>query len=254
LNQTDVRRECLGGTPGCGGAGWNLDNEVDPSTAKNQVLTGVLTPDLATDFGVIFVTGNIGVAGTVNGLRREPSPGVTAAIDQGTRLTVAADGNVYITGHLNYQLDPRGSDGVFASVTPGGGDDDLEVQNILGLVSWSGGIHLSSALSGDLLLHAFVMVANINNGAAPIGQLSFDDPNGAYRGAVKLFGGVVQKTMGVFGTGGTPGTGYARAWVYDERARYRGLGPPVFPGFPNFTASTSLGVDSYTWRPGRFTP
>jgi hypothetical protein len=58
--------------------------------------------------------------------------------------------------------------------------------------------------------------------------------------------------MGTFGSPGTPGTGYARNWLYDERFRYRGLAPPAFPGFPRFTAATSLGIDSYTWRLGRF--
>jgi hypothetical protein len=40
--------------------------------------------------------------------------------------------------------------------------------------------------------------------------------------------------------------------VYDERFRYRALSPPAFPGFPNFSAATSLGTDSYSWRLGLF--
>jgi hypothetical protein len=251
LNQTIVRRECQANTSRCGGgSGWILDEDVDPASARLQVLSGLLSPNPETDFGVIFVDDGIGVAGTTLGLRREPGAGVTAAVDRDTRLTIAADSNIYIAGHLDYLVDPRGPDGVFASPTPGAGDDDLGVQNVLGIVSWRDGIHLSSALTGDLRLHALIMVPAITGGGAPDGQLSFDDPNGLYRGVVRLLGGVVQKTMGVFGTAGSPGTGYARDWVYDERARHRGLGPPVFPGFPNFTASTSLGVDSYTWRAG----
>jgi hypothetical protein len=56
------------------------------------------------------------------------------------------------------------------------------------------------------------------------------------------------------GTFGQPSSnlGYARDWVYDERFRFRALSPPAFPGFPNFTAATSLGIDSYTWRLGLF--
>ena len=66
-----------------------------------------------------------------------------------------------------------------------------------------------------------------------------------------VVGGVVQKTMGQFGQP-SPNRGYDRDWVYDERFRYRALSPPAFPGFPNFSAATSLGIDSYTWRLGLF--
>jgi hypothetical protein len=57
--------------------------------------------------------------------------------------------------------------------------------------------------------------------------------------------------MGTFGQPSS-NTGYARKWLYDERLRYKALSPPAFPGFPNFTAATSLGIDSYTWRLGLF--
>jgi hypothetical protein len=30
------------------------------------------------------------------------------------------------------------------------------------------------------------------------------------------------------------------------------MSPPLFPGFPKFTAATGLGIDSYTFRAGRF--
>ena len=96
-----------------------------------------------------------------------------------------------------------------------------------------------------------VFVANLNGNGEPSGQFSFDDPNGTYRGESLVLGGVVQKTMGTFGQPGS-NTGYARDWVYDERFRYRALSPPAFPGFPNFTAATSLGIDSYSWRLGIF--
>ena len=96
-----------------------------------------------------------------------------------------------------------------------------------------------------------VFVANLGNQAEPSGQFSFDDPNGTFRGRSEVLGGVVQKTMGTFGQPSS-NLGYARDWVYDERFRYRGLSPPAFPGFPNFTGATSLGIDSYTWRLGIF--
>ena len=190
---------------------------------------------------------------------------VTAA--NGTRLTVAADGNIWITGHLNYRVEPRGADGFFSDPIPGdasgtSADDQLDVQNVLGIVSWgttatwvptsrAGGIRLSSALTGDLATHGMVFVANLSGQAEPSGQFSFDDPNGSYRGESLVLGGVVQKTMGTFGQPSS-NTGYARDWVYDERFRYRALSPPAFPGFPNFTAASGLGIDSYSWRLGIF--
>jgi hypothetical protein len=132
----------------------------------------------------------------------------------------------------------------------------MDVQNVLGIVAWgnggvASGIRLSSALNGDLATHAMVFAANLGLQAEPSGQFSFDDPNGPYRGESLVLGGVVQKTMGTFGQPSS-NTGYARDWVYDERFRYRALSPPAFPGFPNFTGATSLGIDSFTWRLGIF--
>jgi len=263
-------------------------------------LTPTVTAPL--DYGVIFVhNADVGQVGTSNGLRRgyfsttgctarlagaggtkdchvagwvDPSyaiyqnPGATTANkNDGVRLTVAADGNVWITGALNYRVDPRGTDGIFSDPIPGdpsgtSADDQLDVQGVLGVVSWStpsawvpttrtGGVRLSSALTGDLATHAMVFVANLSGNGEPSGQFSFDDPNGAYRGISTVLGGVVQKTMGTFGQPSS-NTGYARDWVYDERLRYRALSPPAFPGFPNFTAASSLGIDSYSWRLGIF--
>jgi hypothetical protein len=138
----------------------------------------------------------------------------------------------------------------------------MDVQNVLGVISWSapaawvpttraGGVRLSSALDLDHLTQGMVFVANLSGNAEPSGQFSFDDPDGTYRGVSRVLGGVVQKTMGTFGQPSS-NLGYARDWVYDERFRYKALSPPAFPGFPNFTAATSLGIDSYTWRLGLF--
>jgi hypothetical protein len=268
LNQTTVARECWSTSAvACNnnaGSTWRID-----TAQVQQTLNGVFTPNQTTDFGVLYVNGTIGVANTETGLRQ--MPGRAAAVYQdladptrGSRWTVVANGNIFITGHLAGRVDPRGPDLVFSSPTPGTGDDQLGVQNVLGVVSWGGGIRLSRWLSQanlglnyamlptDLILQGMFMAVDMNNGASPIGEISFDDPNGAYRGIANLLGGVVQKTMGTFGSPGTPGTGYARNWLYDERFRYRGLAPPAFPGFPRFTAATSLGIDSYTWRLGRF--
>lgn len=286
-----VQRQCLTTVAAptvCSSAGtvWNPDTTILPTSARTENLTGLLSPNASTDRGVLFVNsaclsnscgtglGAIGGRNTTNGLRKDPSPTVARAVDQNTRLTIAADGDIYLTGHLTYQIEPRGADGVFSEPIPGdpsgtSADDQLDVQNVLGVVSWDGGIHLSQALNqtmlnntlpvgdpqrdGNLRMQGMFMAVNIGGGTSTgEGQVSFDDPSGAYRGQARLLGGVVQKTMGTFGSPGSPGTGYARDWVYDERFRYRGLAPPSFPGFPNFTVATSLGIDSYSWRLGLF--
>jgi hypothetical protein len=289
-----VTRQCLKtGTPpsdaqvtcnGGAGATWWQDQTLGPGW-QQQVLTGLFSPDPATDRGMIFVyDGDIGQVGTSNGLRRGTYNTAdihavgwvdtafaiyqnTVDATRGMRLTVAADGNVWITGPLNYRVDPRGADGFFSDPIPGdatgtSADDQMDVQNVLGVLSWatpaptvpvsrSGGVRLSSVLTGDLATHGMVFAANLSNQAEPSGQFSFDDPNGVYRGISQVVGGVVQKTMGTFGQPSS-NLGYARDWIYDERFRYRALSPPAFPGFPNFTAATSLGIDSYTWRLGLF--
>jgi hypothetical protein len=288
-----VTRQCLKtGTPptdagacnGGAGATWWEDTNF-AAALRVQTLNGLFSPDPATDRGIIFVyDGDIGQVNTSNGLRRGTYNTAdihatgwvdaafaiyqdTADASRGMRLTVAADGNVWITGPLNYRVDPRGADGFFSDPIPGdptgtSADDQMDVQNVLGVLSWAtpnptvpvsraGGVRLSSVLTGDLATHGMVFAANLSNQAEPSGQFSFDDPNGAYRGISQVVGGVVQKTMGTFGQPSS-NLGYARDWIYDERFRFRALSPPAFPGFPNFTAATSLGIDSYTWRLGLF--
>ena len=276
-----------------GGSQWYLIPTGEAGgTYREQIFDGVFSPTPAIDRGVIYVAdgpgsgGNIGLTGTagdastLHGLRRgtfQPLPSNTnGGIDiatpthamfqdtadptRGMRLTVAADGNIFIAGPLNYRVEPRGGDQFFSDPIPGDDsgtstDDEMDVQNVLGIVSWgagmAGGVRLSAALDGNLDTHGMVFVANLNGSAQPSGQFSFDDPNGDYRGISTVVGGVVQKTMGTFGQPSS-NLGYARNWVFDERFRYRALSPPAFPGFPNFTAATSLGIDSYTWRLGLF--
>lgn len=274
-NTITVTRQCRNGAGKCSGGGWSTNalttaapaGTLPAGVAAVQTMTGRFSPSASTDNGVIFVTGDIG-SNSDQGLRRDISGGFSAAIDQNTRLTIGAGalgitgiaidqpsatrGDIFITGEVNYQVDPRGGDGVFSTPIPGSGDDNLTPQNVLGVVSWDGGIRLSSALNGDLRLHGEYMAPNLTGGGSPEGQIRFEDCGGSYRGIVNLLGGVVQQTMGCFGSPGSPGLGYARNWVYDERFRYRALSPPSFPGFPRFTVTTGVGIDSYGWRAGRY--
>ncbi len=283
---TTVVRQCQAGGNQrlwCAGAGWRTDAPVAPPAGGSlpagvqplQVLTGLLSPNLTANNGVIFVTGDIGSNNAQSeGLRRDPTVG--AAVDQSTRLSIGAGaqgaagiaggtrGRIYITGNLNYQIDPRGADGSFDGppATDPTQDDNLGVQNVLGVVSWDGGIYLSPLglpAVGNLILHGMFMTPNLtgNQGDVNEGEFSFGSQTGdacgtAFRGQAQLLGGVVQMRMGCLGTPGTPGLGYSRNWVYDDRFKVRALSPPVFPGFPQFTTNVSVGIDSYGWRAGRY--
>jgi hypothetical protein len=288
-NQTIVRRECWGSPSppapaiNCDAglnAVWQLDPYL-PANVRQQTLAGVFSPDVDTDHGVLFVQRHIGLVDTEFGLRQCPNiaglnycPGATAALYNnpadtfdGARWTVAAAGDIFLTGHMILQRDPRGTElpiPVFTTPLPGVGDD-LDAQNVLGVIAWTGGLRMSQWLSpgnlaarylgidsSNLYLQGMFMAPAINGGAAPIGQISFDDSNGTYRGQARLLGGVIQKTMGTLGSPGTPGTGYARDWVYDERFRHRAMSPPLFPGFPRFTSTGGPGKDDFTFRSGSF--
>jgi hypothetical protein len=284
--------------------GGNINQQVFPGVFSRNVGDGLSpTVTQPLDYAVVYVfNADIGREDTLDGLRRlsfsTTSTGVPGCtphthgtgvlagtrdchvpggvdpghavfqdptnVNNGSRLMVAADGNIWITGNLNYRVDPRGpgSDPVFSDPIPGEDDDQLDVQNVLGIVSWatpspwvpasrSGGIRLSRALTGRLDTHGMIFAANLSGRAEPSGQFAFDDPDGSFRGESRVLGGVVQKTMGQFGQL-SPSRGYERDWVFDERFRYRALSPPAFPMFPNFTAATSLGIDSFTWRLGLF--
>ena len=134
------------------------------------LLPTVLAP---LDYDVVYIANaDIGQVGTSNGLRRgtfsatgctpqtagaggtlachvtgvvNPTYAIyqdTGNVNNGTRLTVAADGNVWITGNLNYRIEPRGADGDFSAPIPGdatgtSADDQMDVQNVLGVVSWA---------------------------------------------------------------------------------------------------------------------
>lgn len=292
LAQITVTRQCwrrnAGGPPapscgtnnGTGANGWNDDSSLTGGALASQTINGLLSPSLTQDFGIIYVgntpaganpvgTASIGTAGTVFGLRRDPLAGTTAAIEQNTRLTIAADRHIYITGNLNYAVDPRGANGTFEAQGSPVIDDTMAVQNVLGIVSWDGGVYLSTGLPalGDVMIHGMIMAPNITRTSGTpftgngVGEFHFGAFNAAvgtgsacgtsYRGIVRLLGGVIQETMGCLGQPGIPGNGYARDWIYDERYRRAGLGPPEFPLFPTFTANSQPGIRTYSWRSTR---
>jgi hypothetical protein len=307
VGQTRVRRQCLKGVGQqtaagtCSGSGtqWWDDTGV-VAALRDQTFTGVFSPDMATDRGLIFVTGNIGTTGTagtastLHGLRRgifvTPATGAgsntnggidltplyavyqdTVTLTRGMRLTVAADGNIFIAGALNYRVEPRGADLFFSDPIPGdasgtSADDQLDVQNVLGVVSWGlngtglgltqGGVRLSAALTGDLQTHAMVFVANSAAWAVPSGQFSFDEPNGTSEASRQSWAASFRRPWGPSAsrrlTPATRGTGSTTSASAIARCRRRPSPASRTSPPPRGSASTATaGVWASSSKPAR---
>jgi len=222
---------------------WNgslcTGNASDPWTPEPgitaQTLSGLTN-------GVVFVD-----SGGIQALHG-PTTGA-AAVNRDTLLDIIADGTINITHHLRYQADPRGADGVW-----GGSDDQIGVDNVLGLVSWNGDVVIDTPDGfGPVDLHFIVMTPNLDGGAGGEFRAARQSARPA-EGNANLVGGVIQMTFGPFGTfsGASLVHGYATNWSHDQRYLLRGLAPPFFPTLENFVVTTTgLGFNTYTWRQGR---
>ncbi|MDQ7841443.1 MAG: pilus assembly PilX N-terminal domain-containing protein [bacterium] len=156
--------------------------------------------------GVIYLDGSV-TASTVG-------QGLYGIVQQGTRLTIAAQGEIRITDHLVYQRPPAGP-----GDNPG---------NVLGLWSRTGNVTIEGSLApNNLYMDAAVLV--------PSGKFwvrgwdSLPD-----KGTISFLGGTVQATYGEFGRF-DPIRAYGRAMTYDWRLRSN-VSPPFFPMTPGYTA------------------
>ena len=176
--------------------------------------------------GVIYVSGNVAISGTLRG-----------------QVTVAATGNIVIADDMRYATDPgagtcadmlgmfAGNDVVVADNTlnspqrPGNGlnyrtYDDTQDEFIQGVV---------------LALDQFT-VENYNGGstnAEPCGGVQ------AGRGCLYLTGGIIQESRGPVGL--TNGSGYIKRYAYDQCVL--GNPPPYFPTTGHFARGRQFEVD-----------
>lgn len=157
-------------------------------------------------------------AGTFNGIVYTTSAitgnGLYGTVNKDTRLTVAAEGEIRITGHVVYETPPAG---------PG-----HNPTNVLGLYSVGGDVTVVGAVTpNDLYIDAVVM--------APTGKFwveGFDTlPD---KGILYSLGGSIQGTFGAFGLF-NPLRGYGRQMTYDWRLRSN-VAPPFFPLTNIYTA------------------
>jgi hypothetical protein len=210
----------------------NASRALDTLLATRQVEAQYLWP-LGRIFnpnskGVIYVTGRVVLSGVVHG-----------------KVTVAASDDIIIGDDLKYAIPP--------------GSVQCVTGDILGLLSaqsiimsdnalntpqnWgAGGAYKTYASTPDEFLQAVILTLNSftveRYDAGPTTQ----EPCGATawgRGCLYITGGVIQGTRGAVGT--TAGTGYIKAYSYDQCAFQ--TPPPYFPTTGRFFRNRYYEID-----------
>ena len=157
--------------------------------------------------------------------------GFAGTVERDTVLTVIAENDIVISGHVRYEADPRLA----------GNENAL---NLLGLIAWAGNIRVGITAPNDLVIQG-VLMAPAGNG------LYVDNYNsGTVRGTLQLLGGLISQTYGVVGTFGPSGgtaTGYGRDFSYDARMS-NGREPLYYPYTGQYMATDqsngSTGLDA----------
>ncbi|MFL6212941.1 MAG: hypothetical protein ACJ74J_03505 [Blastocatellia bacterium] len=186
-------------------------DKADPTSIKNGAM--------------LFVDGSISsLRGGVD------SSGAKPAIASQTRLTIAANRNIYIDGDLKYASPVANSDGTPVS-------NIGSITNVLGIFTNDGNVLLSptdsytSAGGLGLEMHAAVVAFNSNTGndtSAPYGiegSIVYD-PNNTAPGSTdrwRLVGSRVQSKISTIGYSN-------RDIFYDARFSGGSFAPPFFPG------------------------
>lgn len=129
------------------------------------------------------------------------------------RLTVVAEEDVMIRGHIDYTNDPR--------VNPNSTD-------ALGIIARDD-VWVDTTAPNNLRISAAIMATGQVGGGDPgsFGVVNFN--SGSPRGTLYVYGGIIQDTRGAVGTfsGSTMLTGYEKNYSYDPRFLERP--PPYFP-------------------------
>jgi hypothetical protein len=190
-----------------------------------------------------------GVIHTTEDVDRLTGPGRSSANDPATaspalasfaQITVAAEGDIRITGDLTYERVPcTGTPVRVGGSVQAATCGDLAAQNILGIYSQDGDVGIGHDNSDDTIrpwrgtlsaprnvtVHGVLM-----SSTGIVGVENYD--SGGARGSVNLIGGIIEYYYGAFGTfnsqTGSMSTGYSRAFTYDQRTA-AGLAPPYFP-------------------------
>lgn len=185
--------------------------------------------------GVLYASGNVA---HFKGPQRVPSNSndprlAPPALASFAQLTLAAGGDVTITGDLKYERPPcTGTPRRVGSAVVPATCDDLDAANVLGVYTQTGNIAIGHNNNTsrdnapyDVTIHGVLMTSR--------GRVSVEDfDHGAVLGSVNLLGGIIEYYYGAFGTfdasSGNQSSGYSRAFTYDRRMSM-GIEPPYFP-------------------------
>lgn len=180
--------------------------------------------------GVIHMTGNVGVSGTVNG-----------------RITLYTKGSIVLLDDLRYANDPvkgvcRDILGMISDRDVVIADNALNDPPVVSTVS-SNPFYFSLDESKDFYVHSVMMalgssfrVQNYNSGPNNV-----NDCNGTNngRGCIYLSGGIIQNVRGAVGL--ASGEGYQKRYSYDRCAVVNP--PPYFPTTGRFMENRYIELD-----------
>ncbi len=174
-------------------------------------------------------------------------------VQKDTEITVASHGNLTISDDVKYAVYTPGvgTPGTTGYVPPSADNPDsagADPDNLLGIVSWAGAVHIASTAPSDLEVHATIMSTSTSSSA---GYFQADSWNtGSVKGMVTLLGGVITNKYGAFGQMDSHGNylhGYGRNFVYDQRMM-EGKSPPYYPSLTTFIAFTNDITDKLVWQ------
>ncbi len=230
---------CISGTPQCpvgpgvGGrqhivitrGGQQVMYALDSSTNTKEC-TGPPAYSTCVDKGKGF-NGMLYVNGSILRSVGNPTTGLYGTVQSNTRLTIAADGEIFITDHLTYQTPPN----------PTNPYDPIP--NVLGIYSWCSSAPAPCASPRNVTVAGSMTPTNLAIHAsvlAPWGKfwvLGWDTlPD---KGTMRFLGGTVQADFGEWGGfltdafGNVIGyTAYGRDMTYDQRFLTNNA-PPFFP-------------------------
>jgi len=214
---------------------------LDTTLATRQLEAQYLWP-LARQFnpnsqGVIYVTGNVVVSGTIRG-----------------KVTLASTGNVIVSDDLKYSITPGSVQciagdmlGLIANGYIYLSDNELNTPQPWGASSAYRTYAATSDefLQGVLLTLNSFTVENYDDGPTtqePCGTTAWG------RGCLYITGGIIQGTRGAVGT--TGGTGYVKRYSYDNCAFQ--TPPPYFPTTGRFFRNRYYEIDPVGFNVGSF--
>lgn len=200
------------------------------SAPQTRTFSGVpkgYQPDANNNAAMIYVEGNINA--------------LSGTLGRNEQATVAASGDIWITGHVRYEDPP---------VVTDPNDNPL---NLLGVYTVKD-IIISASAPNDLDLHGVYMAGQAGgsvNSSVRVQNYDTISP----KGSVHMIGGIIERYYGPFGRLDSSGNlinGYARDFKYDRRMQ-RGFTPPYFPTtgpFELVQGSIPMAGARPVWREG----